>query len=1037
VVVDAADIAAVRATVASTCDCDATTGHGKYVRCARGVVRSAVNTDSLNPRCRAVLARLYRKSACGFPILNLGPRIPCLTTSRAGTVRCVIRRAATCGDSRGGRVTREACPGFESCADAGDVDGDLKVTSADGGLCTGPTCGDGNVDVGLGEECDDGFDNADAPDKCRKDCKDPTCGDGITDTLPTPEECDQGALNSDTLGNRCRTDCTDPFCGDDVVDTLTEECDDGVSNSDTADACRTNCTDPACGDSIVDSGEACDPPGSTGGACTPPPTGTSLGCTATCQCATCTDGTIDLPVETCESGVGTCATGHLCDIGVTDLCLSGPLVGQTCASDPECNSVCDGGLFPLTACTVDDDCKNCSDADCTSYCACSASHVLAMDPAASGGQVKEGTAATLAITNVTGSLTLQTGPDVVAGKSVALTPSVGLSPISADIGGVATLCLFVETDSPGSCPDGGVCSTVGCSDVGTCEEGTCTDTGTCEVANCPNPGTCDAGGCEASTCSAGACTDLGQCNTGGTCDTNGVCEAGTNICLGGSNAGGACSTTADCQVCVGGAGAGKTCTVNTDCNTCVGGSEPGSGCPTGLHAECDDACVGGSNPGGGCTTAAECGGLCVGGVKDGATCNPSNNTPDPAHNPDCRTCSSGSEIGSVCTSDGACDAGCTPGTVNGNAPCPGGDSDCWDTCVGGTLDGTPCFTQNCPNKCVNGSEDGTAGCAGGLDSECDPACVNGAAPGFACTFGDDTTCGNICRGGLKDSQAACGNGTPDDSLCTDLCGAPLGTKTCTADTDCQACAGGTNDTADCSGDATLCDGTCVGGPNNGNVCNTPLDCPDSPTAGSGVLACDTGTGAALGMPASDADFQVFQDHCIESAVDPCDSGASSVVDGSTGITVLPDANDFLCDRVGSTPDPNHTACIGPPKQSVGPLSPGFAVGDAFLSLNLTLGIRGPGQPCGTPLPGEFPVLRDFTTGVATTGVMDAMLTPNTAPASGAVLSDDITGAPFSCEAILNSVGSGAVLVRAEPEVDDTDAVNTLVDVTRTIALPSQ
>ncbi|RMH45301.1 MAG: DUF4215 domain-containing protein [Deltaproteobacteria bacterium] len=63
-------------------------------------------------------------------------------------------------------------------------------------------CGDG-VATGI-EQCDDGPDNADAPDACRTNCTLPMCGDGIIDA---GEECDDG--NADP-GDDCLDDCTRP-----------------------------------------------------------------------------------------------------------------------------------------------------------------------------------------------------------------------------------------------------------------------------------------------------------------------------------------------------------------------------------------------------------------------------------------------------------------------------------------------------------------------------------------------------------------------------------------------------------------------------------------------------------------------------------------------------------------------------------------------------------------------------------------------------------------------------------------------------------
>lgn len=61
------------------------------------------------------------------------------------------------------------------------------------------------------------------------------CGDGVIDPQ---EQCDSGALNSDTTPDACRTTCVRARCGDAVIDS-SEECDDG--NVAGGDGCGPTC----------------------------------------------------------------------------------------------------------------------------------------------------------------------------------------------------------------------------------------------------------------------------------------------------------------------------------------------------------------------------------------------------------------------------------------------------------------------------------------------------------------------------------------------------------------------------------------------------------------------------------------------------------------------------------------------------------------------------------------------------------------------------------------------------------------------------
>jgi cysteine-rich repeat protein len=78
----------------------------------------------------------------------------------------------------------------------------------------------------------------------------PVCGDGLVEG---GEECDNGALNDNSLADACRLDCLVAACGDGVLDTG-EQC-DGMG-------CTAACVLPAsnqpCGDGFIEFGEKCD-----------------------------------------------------------------------------------------------------------------------------------------------------------------------------------------------------------------------------------------------------------------------------------------------------------------------------------------------------------------------------------------------------------------------------------------------------------------------------------------------------------------------------------------------------------------------------------------------------------------------------------------------------------------------------------------------------------------------------------------------------------------------------------------------------------
>ncbi|MDY0004444.1 MAG: DUF4215 domain-containing protein [Polyangia bacterium] len=170
-------------------------------------------------------------------------------------------------------------------------------------------CGDGALDPG--EQCDDGALNSDSvPGACRSNCLLPHCGDWIQDS---GETCDDGPRNGISPSS-CKDDCTTNFCGDGYVGG-DEVCDDG--NQESGDGCRGDCgqDETLCGNGVLDSGEDCDQ-GVLNSDEAP------NACRTDCQRPRCGDGVLDL--------------GERCDDGnrIDDL---------TCSSD--CRSFCGDGVL--------------------------------------------------------------------------------------------------------------------------------------------------------------------------------------------------------------------------------------------------------------------------------------------------------------------------------------------------------------------------------------------------------------------------------------------------------------------------------------------------------------------------------------------------------------------------------------------------------------------------------------------------------------------------------------------------------------------
>lgn len=215
------------------------------------------------------------------------------------------------------------------------------------GDCTVRRCGDGQLDVDLGEQCDDGIDNgpgASCSTECTFGCGDghrqlgEQCDDGNAvsgdgcDTNCTPSGCGNGVLTGEELcddgnaldGDGCDSTCRPTGCGSGVR-TGTEACDDG--NLVNSDGCDVNCTPSGCGNGVVniyegdDIDEECDDANATDGD----------GCDNNCSISRCGNGVV-AGAEVCDDGNTVAQDGCSPDCRSLEVCGDG-LLGYVRLSD--------------------------------------------------------------------------------------------------------------------------------------------------------------------------------------------------------------------------------------------------------------------------------------------------------------------------------------------------------------------------------------------------------------------------------------------------------------------------------------------------------------------------------------------------------------------------------------------------------------------------------------------------------------------------------------------------------------------------------
>jgi fibro-slime domain-containing protein len=284
------------------------------------------------------------------------PGYTCPNVSGSGGP-CVKAKVNTCGDG--------ILAGTEQCDDGNTNSGDgcsSTCTAEPGYTCPTPGsacnkiefCGDGVVNLDLGEHCDDG--NTTSGDGCSALCQlepnyvCPTpgalcvstvrCGDG---KVAGSEQCDDGnAVSGDGCSSTCQVEagwqcptpnvkCVAKQCGDGII-AGDEQCDDG--NAVPGDGCSATCQ--------IESGYAC------GAAPTPPPA-------SACHPTVCGDGV--------KEGSEQCDDGNLIPY---DGCSPTCTIEARCDGLGGCTGVCgDGLVFPSEQC---DDGNTLSGDGCSATC---------------------------------------------------------------------------------------------------------------------------------------------------------------------------------------------------------------------------------------------------------------------------------------------------------------------------------------------------------------------------------------------------------------------------------------------------------------------------------------------------------------------------------------------------------------------------------------------------------------------------------------------------------------------------------------------
>ncbi|MCA9577157.1 MAG: DUF4215 domain-containing protein [Myxococcales bacterium] len=501
--------------------------------CGDGVTEGVEECDDGNTGNGDGCSSLCRDEFCGDGAVN-NVNEECEPPS-AGQCDGFCMFLPVCGDANqegseacddGGRCNNGAfcAVGLTTCGDMSTC----LPRAGDGcnASCIVEFCGDGVLQVAIGEECELGDANC-------EDCRLNVCGDGTTTGT---EECDDGDMMS---GDGCSATCEIEFCGDSLTNNNTEQCDDG--NTDALDACNNSCVLNVCGDGIVNNGEDCDAGASNGSPTSP--------CDGMCVRHFCGDDVVDNSApnlgEECDppgsmAGPAVCTfdcrIGNFCgdgDVGGTEQCDDGGTMGGDGCSATCRLEVCGNGVMdPGEAC---DDNNVLNGDGCSATCQVES---LCGNGVINGGEQcddannmsGDGCSATCTNEWVCGDGDLDPGEVCDPADPNTMTEST--------TGAVCTngcfyppVCGDGNTDDGEQCDDGGTLSNDGCS--ATCVLEVCGDgtvqSGIGEDCEPPGMGNCD-GTCHSLVFCGNGVIEPGnpvtpeQCDDGGTLSNDG-CSA--------------------------------------------------------------------------------------------------------------------------------------------------------------------------------------------------------------------------------------------------------------------------------------------------------------------------------------------------------------------------------------------------------------------------------------------------------------------------------------------------------------------------------